>query len=159
MLSKFCVWCFKNKLSFSLFILRLFCIFIVGTLYVLVTKRGVSLWKWVLILVTVLSVPVNRKNRDFTLLTVFVHSVVLFAFWQVGQKVVEDLSNSWPFIVAGLALAMVLCLVYIVLMRWFAGIMIWFSLLGTIALLAYCKYRPLSDNYQWQLHVGSYVLT
>ena len=72
---------------------------------------------------------------------------------------VQDLSDSWPFIVAGLALAMVLCLIYIVLMRWFAGIMVWFSLFGTIGLLAYCKYRPLSDNYQWQLHVGSYVLT
>jgi choline transporter-like protein 2/4/5 len=59
----------------------------------------------------------------------------------VGERVVQDLSNSWPFVVAGLAMAMLLCLVYIVLMRWFAGIMVWFSLLGTIALLAYCKYR------------------
>jgi choline transporter-like protein 2/4/5 len=61
----------------------------------------------------------------------------------VGQKVLQDLSNSWPFVVAGLALAMVLCLIYIVLMRWFAGIIVWFSLLGTIALLAYCKYRAI----------------
>jgi hypothetical protein len=55
--------------------------------------------------------------------------------------VVQDLSDSWPFVVAGLAVAMVLCLIYIVLMRWFAGVMVWFSLLGTIALLAYCKSR------------------
>lgn len=59
---------------------------------------------------------------------------------EVGQKVVQDLSNSWPFVVAGLALAMALCLIYIVLMRWFAGVMVWFSLFGTIALLAYCCY-------------------
>jgi choline transporter-like protein 2/4/5 len=59
----------------------------------------------------------------------------------LGQKVVQDLSSSWPFVVAGLAMAMVLCLIYIVLMRWFAGVMVWFSLLGTIGLLAYCKYR------------------
>jgi choline transporter-like protein 2/4/5 len=61
----------------------------------------------------------------------------------VGHKVVQDLSNSWPFVVIGLAMAMVLCLIYIVLMRWFAGIIVWFSLLGTIALLAYCKYRAI----------------
>ena len=61
----------------------------------------------------------------------------------MGQRVVEDLSNSWPYIVVGLAIAAVLCLIYIVLMRWFAGIMVWFSILGTIALLAYCKYRTI----------------
>jgi choline transporter-like protein 2/4/5 len=61
----------------------------------------------------------------------------------MGQRVVEDLRNSWPFIVAGLAMAAVLCFIYIVLMRWFAGIMVWFSLLGTMALLAYCKYRAI----------------
>jgi len=59
---------------------------------------------------------------------------------ELGQRVVQDLSNSWPFIVGGLAIAMVLCFIYIVLMRWFAGIMVWFSILGTIALLAYCIY-------------------
>jgi len=61
----------------------------------------------------------------------------------MGQRVVQDLSNSWPFVVGGLAIATVLCIIYIVLMRWFAGIMVWFSLLGTIALLAYCKYRAI----------------
>lgn len=61
----------------------------------------------------------------------------------MGQRVVEDLSNSWPYIVGGLAIAALLCLIYIVLMRWFAGIMVWFSILGTIALLAYCKYRTI----------------
>jgi choline transporter-like protein 2/4/5 len=59
---------------------------------------------------------------------------------EVGQRVVQDLSSSWPFVVGGLAIAMVVCLIYIVLMRWFAGIMVWFSLLGTIAVLAYCVY-------------------
>jgi choline transporter-like protein 2/4/5 len=58
----------------------------------------------------------------------------------VGQKVVQDLNDSWPYIVVGLVIAMVVCLIYIVLMRWIAGPMVWFSLLGTIALLAYCKF-------------------
>ena len=75
----------------------------------------------------------------------------------MGQRVLHDLSNSWPYIVGGLAIAMVLCLIYIVLMRWFAGIMVWFSLLGTIALLAYCKYRAISDSWQLQFPVETYV--
>jgi choline transporter-like protein 2/4/5 len=59
---------------------------------------------------------------------------------EVGQRVVKDLHNSWPYIVGGLAIAMVVSLIYILLMRWFAGIMVWLSLLGTIALLSYCIY-------------------
>ena len=151
MLWKLCVLFFKNKLYFSLLILRLFYVFIAGVSCVLVAKRSVSHWKWVLILVTVLMVPVNHENHDLTILPAFLHSVVLFAFWQFGQRVVQDLSNSWPFVVAGLALAMVLSLIYIVLMRWFAGVMVWLSLLGTIALLAYCKYRAII----WQLSAAS----
>lgn len=88
-------------------------------------------------------VPVNHENQDFTILPVFLHSLVLFAFGQMGDRIVQDLRDSWYFIVAGLAMAMVLSLIYIVLMRWFAGVMVWFSLLGTIALLAYCKYRAI----------------
>jgi len=57
--------------------------------------------------------------------------------------VVKDLHNSWPYIVGGLAIAMVVSLIYILLMRWFAGIMVWLSLLGTIALLSYCKYSAI----------------
>jgi hypothetical protein len=53
---------------------------------------------------------------------------------------VEDLTNSWPYIAGGLVVAMLLCLIFIVLMRWFAGIMIWLSLISLIALLSYCKY-------------------
>ncbi|KDR18085.1 CTL-like protein 2, partial [Zootermopsis nevadensis] len=59
---------------------------------------------------------------------------------ELGQKIVQDLSDSWPFIIGGLVLAMLLCLVYIVLMRWFAGVMVWLSLVGVIALLSYCCY-------------------
>jgi choline transporter-like protein 2/4/5 len=62
------------------------------------------------------------------------------SLWQMGEKIVQDLSNSWPYIVGGLVVAMLLCLVYIMLMRWFAGIMVWVSLLSVLALLSYCKY-------------------
>ncbi|KAJ9576462.1 hypothetical protein L9F63_006675, partial [Diploptera punctata] len=64
----------------------------------------------------------------------------LSAAKELGQKIVQDLDDSWPFVVGGLGLAMVLCFLYIVLMRWFAGLMVWLSLFGVIALLIYCCY-------------------
>ncbi|XP_066993399.2 choline transporter-like 2 [Anabrus simplex] len=75
---------------------------------------------------------------------------------EVGETIVRDLSNSWPYIIGGLALAMFLSLIYIVLMRWFAGVMIWVSLFGVLGLLAYCvyasyvKYSEMSDEEETQ---------
>lgn len=65
---------------------------------------------------------------------------VLIEAKQIGEKIVQDLSNSWPYIVGALVVAMLLCFVYIVLMRWFAGIMVWLSLFSVVALLSYCCY-------------------
>lgn len=52
---------------------------------------------------------------------------------------VEDLTATWPVIIVGIVIAMVVSLLYIILMRWFAGIMIWFSILGTLGLIGYGK--------------------
>lgn len=71
---------FKNKLYFSLLILRLFYVFVAGISYILVAKRGASHRKLVLIFVTVIMVAVNHENQDFTILLACLHSVVLFAF-------------------------------------------------------------------------------
>nr|CAD7401037.1 unnamed protein product [Timema poppensis] len=71
---------------------------------------------------------------------------------EIGHMMVQDLSYTWPYIVAAFSLAMVLCLVYIVLMRWFAGIMVWVSIAGVVGLLSYCiyvtyvKFVDLRDN-------------
>ncbi|XP_069697989.1 choline transporter-like 2 isoform X2 [Periplaneta americana] len=59
---------------------------------------------------------------------------------EIGHKIVEDLSDSWPFVIGGIGLAMLVCLIYIILMRWFAGIMVWLSLIGVVGLLSYCIY-------------------
>ncbi|PNF41327.1 hypothetical protein B7P43_G17041 [Cryptotermes secundus] len=58
----------------------------------------------------------------------------------MGHKIVQDLSNSWPYIVGALVVAMLLCLIYIFLMRWFAGFMVWLSLFSVVGLLSYCCY-------------------
>ena len=46
----------------------------------------------------------------------------------VGDKILADLSASWEFILCGVILSMFICLLWIVMMRWTAGILIWTSM-------------------------------
>ncbi|XP_063226689.1 choline transporter-like 2 isoform X2 [Bacillus rossius redtenbacheri] len=59
---------------------------------------------------------------------------------KIGHMVVQDMSSSWPWIVGALCVAMLVCFLYIVLMRWFAGPLVWVSLAGVVVLLSYCIY-------------------
>ncbi|KAK3907531.1 Choline transporter-like protein 4, partial [Frankliniella fusca] len=54
---------------------------------------------------------------------------------QAGEKVVSDIVQSYPFILVGLATAMVLSFFYILLLRWVTGIMVWSSILTVLVLL------------------------
>lgn len=60
--------------------------------------------------------------------------------FQVGLKIIEDVANCWWQILVGLGVAMLICIIYIVLMRWIAAVMVWLSILGVIALLSFCKF-------------------
>lgn len=51
----------------------------------------------------------------------------------------EDISNSWWQILVGLVIAMLICIIYIILMRWIAAVMVWLSLIGVLALLSFCN--------------------
>jgi len=70
----------------------------------------------------------------------------------VGQMVVEDIIETWPTMVASLALAAVMCLIFIAMMRWIAGPFIWISIFGVVGLLGggcyfcYVQYMFLKDN-------------
>ncbi|XP_046403797.1 choline transporter-like protein 2 isoform X5 [Ischnura elegans] len=59
---------------------------------------------------------------------------------QFGEMMLQDLTKIWPFILLGLAVAMLVCLVFILLMRWLAGIMVWFSVFGVLGLLSFAIY-------------------
>lgn len=48
----------------------------------------------------------------------------------------------------GLAIAMVICIIYIVLMRWIAAFMVWLSLFGVLVLLSFCVYIT-NSKYQY----------
>ncbi|KAB0800868.1 hypothetical protein PPYR_05222 [Photinus pyralis] len=59
---------------------------------------------------------------------------------QVGKHVVEDIMRSWWQILLGLVFAMLVCIIYIVLMRWIASVMVWFSIAGVLAALSFGIY-------------------
>uniref|UniRef100_A0A336LLH3 Choline transporter-like protein n=1 Tax=Culicoides sonorensis TaxID=179676 RepID=A0A336LLH3_CULSO len=71
---------------------------------------------------------------------------------QLGQMVVEDIIDTWPVILAALVGSMIVCLIFIAIMRWLAAPVIWFSIFGVMALLgtgiyfSYLKFDYLKEN-------------
>ena len=49
----------------------------------------------------------------------------------LGDKIMADLATSWQYIVSGMFISMLVCLLWIVSMRWTAGFLVWTSMLGT----------------------------
>ncbi|GLH00597.1 CTL-like protein 2, partial [Gryllus bimaculatus] len=58
----------------------------------------------------------------------------------VWDTIVINIEENWVTLVVALVIAMVLCMIYIVIMRWFAWILVWVSLIGVLALLGFCCY-------------------
>lgn len=59
---------------------------------------------------------------------------------EVKERVVEDLIYVWRYLLIGLFLSMFVCLIYITLLRWIAGLVVWLSLLGIVGLLSFATY-------------------
>ncbi|CAH0553591.1 unnamed protein product [Brassicogethes aeneus] len=66
---------------------------------------------------------------------------------QVGQVIVKDVINSWWKILIGIGVAVFVCLLYIFMLRFIAGIMVWLSILGVIALLVAGVYF---SHHEWK---------
>ncbi|XP_031574217.1 choline transporter-like protein 4 isoform X2 [Actinia tenebrosa] len=70
----------------------------------------------------------------------------------VGMKIIDDVKAVWYWILVGFILAMVLALIYIVITRWIAGPLIWFTILAVIALIifgmywCFSKFKMLNDS-------------
>ncbi|XP_030637344.1 choline transporter-like protein 2 isoform X2 [Chanos chanos] len=56
---------------------------------------------------------------------------------QVAMKIFEDYTQSWHWILLGLVTAMVVSLIFIVLLRFLAGVMIWVMILMVIGVIGY----------------------
>uniref|UniRef100_A0A8C4EGJ5 Choline transporter-like protein n=1 Tax=Dicentrarchus labrax TaxID=13489 RepID=A0A8C4EGJ5_DICLA len=56
---------------------------------------------------------------------------------EVGMKIFEDYANSWDWILIGLIITMVVSLVFILLLRYTAGVLLWLIIFGVIAVVGY----------------------
>lgn len=58
----------------------------------------------------------------------------------MGQMIIEDVIDSYKYILMGFLISMVVSLIFIAMMRWIAAPMVWLSILGVMALLSYGVY-------------------
>ncbi|XP_022615255.1 choline transporter-like protein 5-B isoform X4 [Seriola dumerili] len=56
---------------------------------------------------------------------------------EVGMKIFEDYANSWMWILTGLVITMVVSLLFILLLRYTAGVLLWLIVFGAIASVGY----------------------
>ncbi|KAK7888905.1 hypothetical protein WMY93_024465 [Mugilogobius chulae] len=56
---------------------------------------------------------------------------------QVFTRVFEDYANTWHWILLGLVITMVLSLVFILLLRYIAGVLLWLIIFGVVGAIAY----------------------
>ncbi|KAK1798978.1 hypothetical protein P4O66_007248, partial [Electrophorus voltai] len=56
---------------------------------------------------------------------------------QVAMKIFEDYTESWPWILLGLVIAMLVSLLFIILLRLLAGVMVWVIITMVIAVIGY----------------------
>ncbi|XP_050412083.2 choline transporter-like protein 2 isoform X1 [Patella vulgata] len=79
---------------------------------------------------------------------------------EYAEKAISDITSTWYIIVALLFLGMVVCFIWIVLMRWIAGFMIWLTILSFVCLFAgacgvciwqYLIYRDKDDQFAFTL--------
>ncbi|XP_039373119.1 choline transporter-like protein 4 [Mauremys reevesii] len=59
----------------------------------------------------------------------------------IGMKIFEDFASSWYWILIGLLIAMVLSLLFLLLLRLVAGVLVWVLILGVLAVTAYGIYH------------------
>ncbi|CAL8330887.1 unnamed protein product [Merluccius merluccius] len=60
---------------------------------------------------------------------------------QVAMRIFEDYTVSWYWILLGLVIAMVVSLIFIILLRYLAGVMIWVMIVSVILVIAYGIYH------------------
>ncbi|XP_036427411.1 choline transporter-like protein 2 isoform X2 [Colossoma macropomum] len=56
---------------------------------------------------------------------------------QVAMRIFEDYTQSWHWILLGLVIAMVLSLLFIILLRFLAGVMVWVMIISVILIIGY----------------------
>ncbi|XP_076454507.1 choline transporter-like protein 2 [Babylonia areolata] len=63
------------------------------------------------------------------------------------ELIYRDVVNAWWMILVGFAMAILLCMIWIVLMRWIAGIMVWITVGLLFVILIFSIYYSYSEYY------------
>ncbi|XP_069121445.1 choline transporter-like protein 2 [Argopecten irradians] len=66
---------------------------------------------------------------------------------QVVELVFKDIVSAWYLMLIFMGIAMIFCFIWIVLLRWFAGILVWVSIIVVLALLGFGCYYSYSQYY------------
>uniref|UniRef100_A0A8C4F073 Choline transporter-like protein n=1 Tax=Dicentrarchus labrax TaxID=13489 RepID=A0A8C4F073_DICLA len=82
---------------------------------------------------------------------VFIRDIVNgFNAREIGVRIFEDFASSWPWILIGLLIAMVVSMLFLLLLRFTAPVMVWVLIIGVLAAGAYgiwhCYWEY--DNYK-----------
>lgn len=69
-----------------------------------------------------------------------VAAAALLNLQNLGKKIIQDVENTWYWILGGLGIAMMASFLYIVIMRWVAGLMVWLTTYAVLTLIGYGTY-------------------
>ncbi|XP_022835299.1 CTL-like protein 2 isoform X3 [Spodoptera litura] len=80
------------------------------------------------------------QNQDITEEEVISQIVNLVQFQELSAQIVQDLVQSRWYLLGAVFGVVVLCFLYILLLRWVVGPVVWVSIVGLIGLLGFCVY-------------------
>jgi len=92
--------------------------------------------------------PITTDGRNVTSETIGwanIAQAVLVNFQNLGEKVIADVRVSWYWLLAGFGISMVVSLLYIIMMRWFAGLMVWLTTYLVLTITGYATYYCLME--------------
>uniref|UniRef100_A0A8C9U690 Choline transporter-like protein n=1 Tax=Scleropages formosus TaxID=113540 RepID=A0A8C9U690_SCLFO len=100
------------------------------------------------------NIPSNftlTENAIYTTFSFLVSDVLSgFNLRQVGVRIFEDFASSWYWILIGLLIAMLLSLIFLLLLRFMAPVLVWLLIVGVLGVVAYgiwhCYWEY--DNYK-----------
>uniref|UniRef100_A0A8C9SLX3 Choline transporter-like protein n=1 Tax=Scleropages formosus TaxID=113540 RepID=A0A8C9SLX3_SCLFO len=97
------------------------------------------------------SIVCSTENAIYTTFSFLVSDVLSgFNLRQVGVRIFEDFASSWYWILIGLLIAMLLSLIFLLLLRFMAPVLVWLLIVGVLGVVAYgiwhCYWEY--DNYK-----------
>ncbi|XP_052093793.1 choline transporter-like protein 2 isoform X2 [Mytilus californianus] len=99
------------------------------------------------------NITYNLTNTDNTLISGNLISngtgflALFYSASQEAEMIFKDVVSAWHLIVIFLVIAMVACFVWIVIMRWITGFMVWFSIFAVLGVMGFGCYYSYSQYY------------